>query len=203
MAHILSPDVIARELTRRIVRGELLAGEKLRQDYIAAEFGVSHVPVREALLRLVAKGLAVSQPHRGVQVAPLDPLAQKELKLMRLALEPMTLLHSVPNLTPDQIREADELRHACDRADNIFDWEEYNRAFHAKIYEGCNMPRLAEIVDNLQDVAARYILIHYRNRWRPRIDADHHGIMASIRRRDAKAAAAILDRHLQRLNLAI
>ena len=203
MAYTPSPDLIAAELTRRIVRGELLAGEKLRQDYIAAEFGVSHVPAREALLRLVAKGLAVSQPHRGVQVAPLDPLAHKELKLMRLALEPMALAHSVPHLTPQQIREAEELRHACDRADNIFDWEEFNRAFHSKIYEGCEMPRLVESVDNLQNAASRYILIHYRNRWRPRIDADHHGIMAAIRRRDAKSASAILVRHLQRLNLTV
>lgn len=200
MAHTPSPDLIAEELGRRIVRGELIAGEKLRQDYISAEFGVSHVPVREALLRLVAKGLAVSQPHRGVQVAPLDPIAQKELKLMRLALEPMTLLHSVLHLSPVQIRDADELRHACDRAQNIFDWEEFNRAFHLKIYEGCDMPRLFETVENMQNLAARYILVHYRNRWRPRIDADHHGIMSAIRRRDAKTAAAILERHLQRLN---
>lgn len=200
MPHSRSPYLIAEELARRIVRGELIAGERLRQDYLAAEFGVSHVPIREALLRLVAKGLVVSRPHKGVQVAPLDPVAQKELKLMRLALEPLTLLHSVPHLTAVQIAEADALRNACDQATNIFDWEEHNRAFHLKTYEACEMPRLLETVENIQNLAARYILVHYRNRWRPRIDGDHHGIMAAIRRRDAKSAASILERHLQRLS---
>ncbi|ADE87093.1 GntR family transcriptional regulator [Rhodobacter capsulatus] len=195
-----TPQLIADEIARRIIRGELSAGERLRQDYVAAEFGVSHVPVREALLKLAARGLVVSQHNKGVQVAPLDPLAQRELKLMRLALEPLTLLHSVPHLTPAQVREADRLREACDQAPDIYTWEEMNRAFHMQIYEACEMPRLLETVENMQNLAARYILVHYRSRWRPRIDTDHHGIIAAIRRRDAKGAAAILERHLQRLS---
>ncbi len=195
-----TPQLIADELARRIIRGELIAGERLRQDYVAAEFGVSHVPVREALLKLAARGLVISQHNKGVQVAPLDPLSQRELKLMRLALEPLTLRHSVPHLSAAQVREADDLRQACDQAQNIYDWEELNRAFHMKIYAACDMPRLLEAVENMQNLAARYILIHYANRWRPRIDNDHHGMMSAIRRKDANTAAAILERHLQRLN---
>lgn len=193
-----TPQLIADELGRRIIRGELSAGERLRQDYVAAEFGVSHVPVREAMLKLAARGLVVAQQNKGVQVAPLDPIAHRELKLMRLALEPLTLLHSVPHLTLTQIREADGLRRACDQASNVYDWEELNRAFHMKIYEACDMPRLLETVENMQNLAARYILIHYRNRWRPRVDNDHHGIIAAIHRKDPRAASAILQRHLQR-----
>ena len=198
MPAVPTPQLIADEIGRRIIRGELIAGERLRQDYVAAEFGVSHVPVREAMLKLVARGLVVSQHNKGVQVAPLDPMANRELKLMRLALEPLTLLHSAPHLTPAQVREADELRRACDRAPNIYDWEEVNRAFHMKIYEACDMPRLLETVENMQNLAARYILIHYRTRWRPRVDNDHHGIIAALHRKDARAASAILERHLQR-----
>ncbi len=193
-----TPQLIADEIGRRIIRGELIAGERLRQDYVAAEFGVSHVPVREAMLKLAARGLVISQHNKGVQVAPLDPSAHRELKLMRLALEPLTLLHSVPHLTVTQVNEADALRRSCDQAPNIYEWEELNRAFHMKIYEACDMPRLLETVENMQNIAARYILIHYRNRWKPRVDNDHHGIIAAIHRKDAQAASAILERHLQR-----
>ncbi|WP_407818396.1 GntR family transcriptional regulator, partial [Staphylococcus aureus] len=56
---------ISRTLADRIVRGELSPGERLRQDHIAAEFGASHVPVREAFRRLEAQGLAASIPRRG------------------------------------------------------------------------------------------------------------------------------------------
>lgn len=193
-----TPQLIADEIGRRIIRGELIPGERLRQDYVAAEFNVSHVPVREAMLKLAARGLVISQHNKGVQVAPLDPMAHRELKLMRLALEPLTLLHSVPHLTPRQVAEADDLRRACDAAPNIYEWEELNRAFHMKIYAACDMPRLLETVENMQNLAARYILIHYRSRWRPRVDNDHHGIIAAIHRKDARAASAILERHLQR-----
>ena len=191
---------IAEELIFRIIRGELIAGERLRQDHIAEEFGTSHVPVREAFLRLIGKGLAVSEPNRGVRVAPLDPAAQRELRAMRGVLEPLALRHSVPHLSPVQIAEAEAARRLCDAAQNIFDWEEANRAFHGATYAGCGMPRLQEEVANLQLLAARYHLVHYKERWRPRIDPDHHAIMAAIRRRDPKAAGAVLERHLSRMS---
>ena len=61
------PDRIAEILARRIVLGELPAGAKIGQDHVAAEFGASHVPVREAFRRLEAQGLLVSLPRRGVR----------------------------------------------------------------------------------------------------------------------------------------
>lgn len=197
---IISSDRITEELIFRIVRGEFAPGEKLRQDHIAEEFRVSHVPVREAFLRLVAKGLAVSKPHIGVRVAPLDPVDQRELKVMRAALEPVAILHSVQHLTAVQIDRAEEWRQICDSAQNIFDWEEANRAFHLATMAACGMPRLIEEVTNLQLRGARYILVHYKDRWKRRVDMDHHAIMAAIRRRDTKAAAATVERHLSRMN---
>lgn len=182
----------------RIVRGELAPNAKLRQDHVAEEFLVSHVPVREAFLRLVAKGLAVSRPHVGVRVAPLDQAAQREVKLMRAALEPLALLHSVPNLTQDEIGRLETLRQVCDQADNIYDWEAANRAFHLGTMAACGMPRLLEEVGNLQLHGARHMLAQYKARWKPRPDPDHHALMAAVRIRDAKAAVATVERHLSR-----
>ncbi len=194
----LSPDAIADELVVRIVRGDLAPDAKLRQDHVAEEFQVSHVPVREAFLRLVARGLAVSKPNVGVRVAPLDQAAQREVKLMRAALEPLALMHSVPNLTQDEIGRLEDLRLTCDAAENIYDWEASNRAFHLGTMAACGMPRLLEDVGNLQLHGARYMLVQYKDRWRPRPDADHRALMAAIRMRDVKAAVATVERHLGR-----
>lgn len=196
--HSPSPDAIADELVVRIVRGDLAPDAKLRQDHVAEEFQVSHVPVREAFLRLVARGLAVSKPNVGVRVAPLDQAAQREVKLMRAALEPLALMHSVPNLTQDEIGRLEDLRLACDAAENIYDWEASNRAFHLGTMAACGMPRLLEDVGNLQLHSARYMLVQYKDRWRPRPDADHRALMAAIRMRDVKAAVATVERHLGR-----
>ncbi|WP_313102729.1 GntR family transcriptional regulator [Brevundimonas sp.] len=194
----VSADGIANALTVRIVRGELAPDAKLRQEHVADEFKVSHVPVREAFLRLVAKGLAVSKPNVGVRVAPLDQAAQREVKLMRAALEPVALMHSVPNLTQDEIGRLEDLRLACDAAADIHDWEAANRAFHLGTMAACGMPRLLEEVGNLQLHGSRHMLVQYRERWKPRPDPDHHALMAAIRARDVQGALATAERHLGR-----
>jgi len=98
-----SPETIAvrisRELADRIVSGVLEPGSRLRQDHVAAEFGTSHVPVREAFRRLEAQGLAVSEPRRGVRVASFDLAEVKEVAEMRAALEVLALRHAAPHLT--------------------------------------------------------------------------------------------------------
>src|SRR5882757_5943061 len=93
------PSQIVRVLAHRIVSGALVPGAKIRQDEIADEFRASHVPVREAFRKLEAQGLVVSEPRRGVWVAPLDPAAVTEITEMRAALEALALRHAIPNLT--------------------------------------------------------------------------------------------------------
>ena len=64
---------VAEELRRRIVDGEFQAGFQLRQEALAVEFGVSRIPVREALMQLEAEGLVKIHPHRGAIVSALSP----------------------------------------------------------------------------------------------------------------------------------
>ena len=86
---IKKSDAIAQQLSRQILHGAFQPGEKLRQDLIAREFGVSQVTVREALLQLASQGLATSLPRRGMCVAGVSQDAVAELQVMRRALEPV------------------------------------------------------------------------------------------------------------------
>lgn len=192
-------DQITQALTGQIVRGELVADEKLRQDYIAKEFDTSHVPVREALLRLEAKGLAVSQPRRGVRVAAFDPADMLEVREMRLALEPVALRHSVPKLSTEQKERAEAARLACDQARDLVSWELENRRFHMAILAGCEMPRLLSEINDLQVLSARHLLATYSKNWVERTDRDHASIMQSIRAKQTDRAVSVLQRHLSRL----
>ncbi|MDC0738456.1 GntR family transcriptional regulator [Cognatishimia sp. SS12] len=202
MAHatkLTISDHIAEVLAEQIVRGELTADEKLRQDHIAKTFNTSHVPVREALLRLEARGLAVSLPRRGVRVAPFDPSDMVEVREMRLALEPVALRHSIPVLTPEQRGAAEAARIACDTSKDIVSWEQNNRRFHLAILAGCRMPRLLAEVTDLQLLSARHLLASYSKNWVERTDRDHRAIMLAIGKRDVEAAVSVLQRHLSRL----
>ncbi len=192
-------DRIYLELSERIVTGQLLAGEKLRQDHIAREFDTSHVPVREALLRLEAHGLAYSEPRRGTRVSALDPAEIREVIEMRVALEVLALTHAFARLSDADIAAADAARLACDEATDMATWERLNRQFHRTILSPCTMPRLLAAIDDLHIASARHLFAHWKHQWRPRADKDHAAIVQAMMRRDAAAGCEILRRHLRRV----
>jgi len=192
-------DSIYHSLSERIVAGDLPAGEKLRQDHIAREFDTSHVPVREALLRLEAHGLAQSIPRRGTRVTAQDPSEIHEVIEMRVSLEILALTHAVANLTPQDLDAADAARIACDEADNMIVWEKLNRRFHRVILTPCAMPRLLAAIDDLHIASARHLFANWQHRWSRRTDKDHAAIVHAMARRDAAAACEILRRHLRRV----
>lgn len=196
---IKKSDDIAQKLLARVVRGALKPGEKLRQDLIAREFGVSQVTVREALMNLASKGLAVAVPRRGMCVAPMDQNAIQELRVMRRALEPVAVLHSVPNLTAQQIAQIEHVHEDCDGAQTAEDWEEANQRFHMAVIAACNMPRMIDEIRNLQVLYTWHFNNLYTAKWRQRADPDHAAILAAIKDRDAAKAHSVMQRHLTRL----
>ncbi|MCX8507365.1 MAG: GntR family transcriptional regulator [Rhodobacteraceae bacterium] len=193
------PDRIAAALTEEIVRGDRLPGEKLAQDHIAQSFQTSHVPVREALLRLVARGLATNEPRRGVRVAPFSAAATREVVEMRIALEPLALRRAAAHMTAADLALAEAARQACDAAEDAYAWEKQNRAFHLAILRPCRMPRLLAEIEVLQQLNARHFHASWRSSWEARTDQDHRAIMAALLRKDVEGAAMVLRRHLDRI----
>lgn len=192
-------DTIYQALSERIVTGALQAGEKLRQDHIARDFDTSHVPVREALLRLEAHGLAISEPRRGTRVSALNPSEIREVIEMRVALEILALTHGFARISKADLDAAEAARIACDAAEDMATWERCNRAFHRTILAPCQMPRLLASIDDLHIASARHLFANWRHQWRPRIDQDHAAIVQAMQRQDAAAACEILRRHLRRV----
>lgn len=192
-------DTIYLALREQIITGDLPAGDRLRQDHIARAFEASHVPVREALLRLEAHGLAKSEPRRGMRVSALNPAEMTEVQEMRVALEPLALLHAVQKATPIQLKKADELRQLCDAAGDMPTWETRNRAFHMAILAPCDMPRLLATIADLQAASARHLYANWRGRWLQRADKDHAAILQAMTRKDTETAAEVLRRHIRRI----
>lgn len=188
---------ISRVLADRIVRGELAAGARLRQDHIAEEFQTSHVPVREAFRRLEAQGLAISEPRRGVRVASFDLAEVREVAEMRAALEVLALRHAARHLTPAILDAAEEATREGDAAADVQAWEEANRRFHGLILAPCGMKRLLASIDDLHAASARFLFSAWQSGWEKRTDHDHRAILAALRQGRAEEAAAILQKHVQ------
>ena len=102
-----TPDLIAESLREEILRGALAPGQALRQEELADRFGVSRLPVRDALLRLEAQGLVHVFPNRGAFVISLSADEVTEIYEMRLLLEGDILERAVPRMTPDDWRRID------------------------------------------------------------------------------------------------
>ncbi|HEY4276512.1 MAG TPA: GntR family transcriptional regulator [Rhizomicrobium sp.] len=190
---------ISRILADRIITGALGPGAKLRQDHIAEEFGVSHVPVREAFRRLEAQGLAVSEARRGVRVASFSTAEVEEVTRMRSVLEGLALRHAAPHLTPYILDQADAINRVGDHAADINQQEEANKQFHHLLLAPCDMPRLLAEIDDLHMIGSRFLFVAEPAGWTPRADSDHHAILRHLRIGNVDQAVRTLERHVLRL----
>jgi len=104
-------DLAYRSITRKLMASELLAGQKLSEQKIAAECGISRTPVREAVRRLIEEGVLYQVPCSGTYVARLDRRQLIDAYEVRMALECFALGRAVRSLTRDQRAE---LRRDCE-----------------------------------------------------------------------------------------
>lgn len=189
---------IAEILSERIVSGELPPGAPLRQDHVAREFGASHVPAREAFQMLSALGLAVSEPRRGMRVAPLDASSVREVVEMRGALEPLALRYAAQRMTQVRFAKIEEAMAAGEKAATLRDWEAANRDFHKALVEPCRMPRLLAALEQLRLASSRIVLATMRSTdWQPRSNLDHGRIVEAVRRKEFEQAASLLKAHIE------
>jgi DNA-binding GntR family transcriptional regulator len=92
---------IVRALQRAIIAGEYAPGERLVERDLAAQFGVSSIPVREALQELESRGLVVRRPNRGCSVVELSEDEITAIWNLRRVLEPAVIQWAAERFTPD------------------------------------------------------------------------------------------------------
>lgn len=188
---------IAKILADRIIRGVLKPGERLRQDMIAGEFNISHVPVREAFRRLESQGLVHSEPRKGVRVAHLDEASIVEITKMRAALETLALRLAVPHITDEDLSDAAAAIERSKGASSIEEWESCNRAFHGALTRPCGMPRLLRTIEELHVARLRYMYATTTsNSWDPQSQQEHCQILDAVRHRDVEAACGLIEQHV-------
>jgi DNA-binding GntR family transcriptional regulator len=203
----MAPEGFTRPLTAQEavlvqIRQKILSswppGSPIRQDAVAEEFGVSRVPVREALKILEGEGLLDYVPHKGFIVRPLDPVELKEVYLLREILETEAIRQSVPALRDEHfalMRTAmDELEALSpDKLDAI---TTANRDFHSAIFFAAPMPRLQHFVRVLRDAADIYRVVLYSDSATlKRTCAEHRAIYAACEARDVDRVIELHDIH--------
>jgi len=189
---------VVQALRGAIIRGLLKEGQLLRQEDLAEQFGVSRLPIREALWQLSAEGLVELAPNRGAVVAALSADEIQEIYDIRIGLETTALRLAMPHLSPAMLGRAADALNALDRADDVARWSELNLAFHMALYAPSGRARLLGLIKTMYANTDRYLRIYLSLMgFQGRSQEEHRALLAACERHDLINAGRILVDHLE------
>jgi DNA-binding GntR family transcriptional regulator len=191
-------EAVAESLRSAIRAGRLEDGSELNQVALAEHFGVSRVPVREAMRQLQAEGWITARPHHRAVVQALSQERILEMIELRALLEAHLIVKSIRNIGSARLTRLERL---CDQMDKLSDhqrWLEANRAFHRELYEDSGAETTIELVEQLSAQVERYVRTRGSGIERGReAGAEHRAIVAAIRQGDVHAAQRLIEAHIE------
>jgi len=184
----------------RIISGRLPSDTPIRQDALAAELGVSKIPLREALARLEQEGLLLSQANRGFFVRPLSADEAEEVYALRLKLEPDAVGRASKVATPEDKAAAKAALEALDKA-SVADKAsvgKLNRAYHMSLVRPLGQPLTIQIIERLNIISERYVGKHLEPAGRDdRAHKEHLAMLELWSQGKAKEVAAMMHDHIE------
>jgi DNA-binding GntR family transcriptional regulator len=207
--HKPAEETDAYELIRAaIVENRYAPGQRLIEQRIAEEYGLSRTPVREALRRLEAEGLIVAQKNRGARVRPMSATELVDLYGLRIRLESYAAELAAERATDEEIealgRAVDEfsaVRHSLDGHANVKGVRRLNvanQAFHDQLVAAAKHERLAAMLRRTVDIPLVFRAFSMFGADEiERSDLFHRLIHDAVRRRDGARAGRLMGEHIQ------
>ncbi len=187
-------DHVQQTVMDGLLRGELQPGTWLRQDELAAQLGISKIPVREALHRLAAIGLLRFEPNRGAVVPSLSAAEAEENYGLRRVIEPELLRRAVPRLTIVDLAEAELAASGEGRSSTEANW-----AFHRALYQASGWAHGVAMAEMLHTAVAPYVVLYTAGLGGAAdSETEHAAILETCRSGDTDAACTELLDHLDR-----
>lgn len=194
----MTPQQLCRAIRDDIVRGVFTPGQRLTEESLAESYGVSRVPVREALRTLEAEGFASSRPYAGVFVAELTEDEAADLLEIRARLEPLCASRAAVRRTPEQLgrlKELTALGQDAVRSGRLDELTRLNSRFHEVLAEASGSTLLAQLITQLSWKIAWVYAVELPRRaedsWR-----EHEEICAALEAGDPDRAAAVVAEHI-------
>lgn len=194
--------MVAGTLRKAILGGRLEIGRQLKQDAIARQFGVSKIPVREALKQLEGEGLVTFRPHHSAEVSSIRYEEAVEIMEMRVVLEPLALGLAVSRMTEEDLLGAAKI---LDQAgldleqEGVGEYDALNWQFHRALLAPANRPRLLATIESLHTSFQRYLRVYAALLLdvKDQAQREHRHILDLCRRREADGAVGALEEHLR------
>jgi DNA-binding GntR family transcriptional regulator len=190
-------DEVHERLRHWITSGTIYPGTKISIRSIADDFGVSTMPVREALRMLQAEGLVVFE-RRSVTVTHLSKDQVTQVFEIRRRLERLASEWAIARVGEDDIADLDHILEHMDRPDvSVEDWRALNQDFHRRFYDCAGSPHLSELIRNVWDKVEPYMAIYASsvNDFQE-AHTQHVGLLDLIKARDLTQLLVMTDEHL-------
>jgi DNA-binding GntR family transcriptional regulator len=195
----MARSVIEETLRAAILDGRIPCGTALRQQDLADLFGVSRMPVREALRQLEAQSLLNVIAHKGAVVAPLVQGDAVETYALRILLESEALRLSIPLLTNEDFEQAARY---IDELESQHDYTEIgrlNRLFHMTLYSKAPNRRLLKLVEDGLNEEERFLRFNLEAMGLGKLSQeDHRAMLRAVADRDIERSVKMLEHHLNR-----
>jgi len=173
-------------------------------ELLAEQFGVSRVPVREALRQLEAEGLLYSELHKGAFVASRSLDEVVEMLDIRIGLEVRALQLALPNFTKQTIQEAKAILKKYDGSETPQEWRDLNLQFHLCLYQPANRPRLLKMIEDVVLGTHRFLRTYISATvGREDPQAEHHLLLELCAAKNASAALRTLESHIEHTKTAL
>ncbi|MEH6571179.1 MAG: GntR family transcriptional regulator [Halioglobus sp.] len=191
-------DPIYDTIKEGIMSGRLVPGEQLKQDDIARRYGVSKIPVREALARLEVDGFVLFRKNRGATVREMTADELLQLMDIRIALECKALETAVPHMVASDISGAKQILKECASKTELEDWSDLNVRFHQQLYEPCGNRQLVQMISDLRQRMGPHIrLLVTEASGLTRPQDEHHDILNACETGDVDTAVKLLCAHIE------
>lgn len=196
------PEQVADHIVLLLATGELQPGQRLFENDLCKQLGVSRVPVREALRLLQAQGVVKAEPNRGSFMNRFGSEEAKEFLTIRLSVEQIALkrLARVVKQDPTVLAPLDDIIQKMRQAHTIKDKLascQADLAFHRTLIELSGSPVLLPIWNSI----SRGILVYFMQERQAYYDynrsiADHAVLLDAIRKSDASELNAMIEKHI-------
>lgn len=155
---------VAEQVRTMILSGAMAPGGVIHQDMLAAEIGISRIPLREALISLQGEGLVTSASRKGYFVSSLSVEEAREIFDLRLKVEPFAITKGAALATDDERHDIEAMLRDMDvslRDPDLSIYANLNRAFHVKLCTPRCHPLTARIVNALLALSQRYVQYYH------------------------------------------
>ncbi|MEW1656195.1 GntR family transcriptional regulator [Streptomyces sp. NPDC093707] len=196
----LSTHAVCTAMRGDIVSGMLTPGSRLVEDVLAARYGVSRVPVREALRTLQAEGFVTTRHHAGACVAELTEQEAADLLDIRAVMEPLGAARAAARRTTAHLkvlRGLVRLGQQRARHGHPGDLCQLDGWFHETLAQAAGSPSLtAPLIQLRRKIEWTYAIeppAHVTDSWN-----EHGAVLDAVARRDAERARALMAAHIER-----